>query len=180
MNALVDVTWIRQAENIAYAPLKIIHLTDSAIPPLTISNCKMSNKWGKSTSVFHYLWRHFGDRFLQHLFDYSGLTLMMSLTSNDAVTSLSVCHHFPGSSRVRLCSRPQGTEGLSTLSLGVLPSTCLSHTFSSVWTKQSSELVFPGYPRFSGSWGVSWGAREAWTARPTRSRKARPSGECVF
>lgn len=53
------------------------------------------------------------------LFDWSGLTLMMSLTPTDAVTSLSVCHHFPGSSRVHLCSRPQGTEGLPALTLGV-------------------------------------------------------------
>lgn len=152
MNALVDVTWIRQAENIAYAPLKIIHLTDSTILPLSISNCKMSNKWGKSTSVCNDLRRRFADRFLESLFDYSGLMLMMSRTRTDAVTSLSVFHHLPGSSRVHLCSRPQGTEGLSALSLRV-STINLSVTYIQ-FSLDLIELRWTCFPRVPQVWLV--------------------------
>lgn len=60
-----------------------------------------------------------GIDFFSTCFDYSPLILMMSLTRTDAVAFLSVRLHFPGSNRVRLCGRPQGTEGLSALNLKV-------------------------------------------------------------
>lgn len=49
-----------------------------------------------------------------------------------------VYHHFPGSRRVHLCRRPQGTEGLSALTLG-LSVISLSVTF----LQPSVDLIEP-------------------------------------
>ncbi len=86
------------------------------------------------------------------LFDCSGLTLMMSPTPTDAVTSLSVCHHFPGSSRVHLCGRPQGTEGLPALSLGV-STVNLSVTYIQ-FSLDLIELCSTCFPRVPQVWWV--------------------------
>lgn len=94
---------------------------------------------------------------MQSLFDYTGLILMMSLTRADAVTPLSVCYHLPGSSRVHLCSRPQGTEGLSALSLGIstINQVCHIHSVHFGFNRAVINLCFQGTPGFVGPEGLA-------------------------
>lgn len=104
-----------------------------------------------------------------------GLILMLSLPF------LSVCHHFPGSSRVHLCGWPEGTEGLSALSLGNLPTTCPSHIFSSIWIKWSCvEFVFPGCLWFGWPRRVGWRTGEARSSRIARNWTTGPTSEYIL
>lgn len=94
---------------------------------------------------------------MQSLFDCTGLILMMSLTRTDAVTPLSVCYHLPGSNRVHLCSRPQGTEGLSALSLGIstINQVCHIHSVHFGFNRAVFNLFFQGTPGFVGPEGLA-------------------------
>lgn len=77
-------------------------------------------------------------------------TLMMSLSSL-------VCHHFPGSRTVHLRRRPQGTEGLSALTLG-LSVISLSVTFmqpSLDLIEPAPGLFFQGTPGSVGPEGLA-------------------------
>lgn len=85
-------------------------------------------------------------------FDYTWLILMMSLTCTQA-DNFPVCYYFPGSSRVHLCGRRQGTEGPSTLRLH------FQHWLTLI-SKSCSEM-YSFYFSFFRVWQVWW-VRKVW------------------
>ena len=139
-------------KNIAYAQLMIIHLTHSPSVYFQLENVKqMRENQQVSFTIYEDILE----------IDCCRVCLMIlgrhwwcHLPYRCFFTYLSVCHLFPGSSRVRLCRRPQGTQGLSALHLGALP---VSQIFSVQFGGNKAVLTFfsQGTPGLVGPEGLA-------------------------